>query len=88
MKEVEFTKLSSKGQLVIPREIRDEFHLEAGTLFAVIAHQDTILLKRVAMPKIKTWKHATQPFRKAAHLSRLKKEDIEKIISEVRGYNA
>jgi len=36
------------------------------------------------MPKIKRWKEATEPFRKAARKSELSKENIEKIIEHVR----
>lgn len=32
---METVKLSTKGQLVIPKEIRDALHLAAGTEFAV-----------------------------------------------------
>lgn len=32
---METVKLSTKGQLVIPKEIRDAHHLAAGTEFAV-----------------------------------------------------
>lgn len=84
MKAVEFTKLSSKGQVVIPQSIRDEIHLLPGMMFAVTANDDIILLKKIEMPKIKTWKEVTKPFRKAARLSNLTREDLERMIEEVR----
>lgn len=39
--------LSTKGQLVIPKEIRKALSLQAGTKFAVELHQGQILLKPV-----------------------------------------
>ena len=51
MADIEFTKMSSKGQVVIPRGIREEMNLRPGTPFAVMEQRDTILLKRIEMPK-------------------------------------
>ncbi len=84
MSEVEFTRLSSKGQVVIPQDIRQELHLKEGAPFAVIAQQDTILLKKMEMPRIKSWREAVKPFREAAKKSRLSREDVEQIIEEAR----
>lgn len=41
--------LSSKGQLVIPKEIRDELHWEAGTELTLISNASGVTLK--ALPK-------------------------------------
>lgn len=41
--------LSSKGQVVIPKEIRDELHWEAGTELTLIANGSGVTLK--AVPK-------------------------------------
>lgn len=84
MSKLEFTKLSSKGQIVIPLDIRHELNLRGGTPFAVMAQQDTILLKKMEMPRIKSWEEAVKPFRKAAGKSELGMGDIERIIEEVR----
>ena len=47
---VEIIKMSSKGQIVIPQDIRAEMHASEGTLFAVVSGKDSIVLKKVAMP--------------------------------------
>jgi len=47
---VETAKMSSKGQLVIPAAARQEIGVEEGTLFAVVAFGDTILLKKMERP--------------------------------------
>jgi len=48
---VEVTKMSSKGQVVIPQEIREEVEAEEGTLFVVITSDtDTIILKKIQKP--------------------------------------
>ena len=41
--------LSSKGQLVIPKEVRDELHWEAGTELTLISSASGVTLK--ALPK-------------------------------------
>ncbi len=41
--------LSSKGQVVIPKEIRDELHWEAGTELTLVSNASGITLK--AVPK-------------------------------------
>jgi antitoxin PrlF len=82
--EAEFTKLSSKGQVVIPQNIRETLHLTEGTPFAVTQQGNAIILKKIEIPKIKSWKEVTKPFREAAHKSRLTQADVEEIIIQVR----
>jgi AbrB family looped-hinge helix DNA binding protein len=43
-------KMSSKGQIVIPQDIREELHAREGTVFAVVGVKDTLILKKVATP--------------------------------------
>lgn len=43
MTEVSTTKLSSRGQVVIPEEIRKRLGLEPGTQFIVLAEDDTVI---------------------------------------------
>jgi AbrB family looped-hinge helix DNA binding protein len=79
---IEFTKLSSKGQIVIPLEIRKNFDLKEGTPFVLITNDDTICLKKMEMPKVKSWADATKPFKEAAKKSNFKKEDLDILIQE------
>jgi len=44
------TKLSSKGQVVIPEEIRRRLGLEVGDQFVVIGEGDVVVLKSIAAP--------------------------------------
>ena len=43
-------KMSSKGQIVIPQDIRTEICASEGTMFAVVSGRDSIVLKKVATP--------------------------------------
>lgn len=47
---IETIRMSSKGQVVIPFDIREEIDAQEGTLFAVIGSKDIIVLKKVETP--------------------------------------
>ena len=46
--KTEFTKTSSKGQIVIPSNIRKKLKIGNGSLLAVTAQDDLIVLKKVS----------------------------------------
>ena len=46
--DMEFTKTSSKGQIVIPSNIRRKLKIGNGSLLAVTTQDDLIVLKKVS----------------------------------------
>ncbi len=46
--ETEYIKASSKGQVVIPSNIRKKLEIESGSLLAVTAQDSLIVLKKVS----------------------------------------
>lgn len=76
------TKLSSKGQIVIPSEIRERLNIKEGNMFIVSDNNDSICLKKIEVPKIKSWDEATKPFRNAANKTNFTKEDLDRLIQE------
>ncbi len=44
------TRISSRGQVVIPGSVRKALKIETGTPFLVIARKDTIVLHRLQEP--------------------------------------
>jgi AbrB family looped-hinge helix DNA binding protein len=48
--EVETVKMSSRGQVVIPLDIREGLHAREGTVFAVMGSKDTVILKKIEKP--------------------------------------
>ena len=42
-----FVKVSPKGQITIPKEIRQQFAIEPGDTFAIFATEDGIMLQPV-----------------------------------------
>jgi len=45
------TKLSSKGQVVIPEEVRNDLGLNEGDQFVVIGQGDAVILKVITPPR-------------------------------------
>ena len=86
--EVETTKMSSRGQIVIPQDIRKELHAKEGAVFAVIGSKDTIILKRIETPSkedlIKELKGIAKEGRKRLERKGLKESDVHKAVERSR----
>ena len=50
MQALSTTRLSSKGQVVIPEEVRDRLGLETGVQFVVVGDWDVVILKVISPP--------------------------------------
>lgn len=48
---IETTKLSEKGQLVIPKEVREKMNLKCGCKFLLIATDNEIILQKIDFTK-------------------------------------
>ncbi len=82
---IEVVNLSSKGQLVIPKNMREEMNLNARDKFVLVNDRDTILLKRLQEEDVKfrmrnILRTFTAEFKKAG----ITKEDIKAEIKAVR----
>ena len=44
---IDMTKVSDKGQVVIPKEIRDKLKFSEGSKLLVIATEDAVILQRI-----------------------------------------
>ncbi|MEM2210994.1 MAG: AbrB/MazE/SpoVT family DNA-binding domain-containing protein [Nitrososphaerales archaeon] len=51
---IETTKLSEKGQLVIPKEVRERMNLKCGCKFLLIATDNEIILQKIDFTKERT----------------------------------
>ena len=52
MASVSTTKMSSKGQVVIPENIRKRLNLKAGAQFVVLGEKDVVILKNISPPSM------------------------------------
>ena len=85
MASVATTKLSSKGQVVIPEEVRKQLGLKAGDQFVVVGEGDAVILKTITLPSIRDFDAIIEKARKQARATRMKRSDIAKAIAKVRG---
>lgn len=83
--EVELTRISEKGQIVIPSSLRKEMGIKKSDQFLVFGEDNTVILKKIEKPAIKkTFDEIAKPLQEAAKLVGLKKKDLEKAIRDVR----
>jgi len=85
MLEIATTKMSSKGQVVIPEEIRNRLGLKPGSKFVVFGDKDVVILKAISIPSIEEFDELIIEARKQARKAQLKKSDISAAIARVRG---
>lgn len=84
MEKLEVTSMSSRGQVVIPQEIRERLHLQNGEKFIVIGEEDTIVLKKVQVPSFKGFDKLLKKTREFAKQRGIKESDVGEAIKEVR----
>ena len=84
MTELATTKMSSRGQVVIPEEIRKRLGLKAGVQFVVVADKDTVIMKAISSPSMDEFDDLLEEARKQGRRAGLKHADVEAIIAEVR----
>ncbi len=84
---MELTKVTSKGQVVIPSDIRKELKLNEGTPIVVVRSGDLVLMKKVHIPDPKKeFERLTKKGSLFAKKRGIKSEkDVAKIIHEGRG---
>lgn len=78
------TRLSSKGQVVIPEEIRKKLGLNPGAQFVVVGEGDVVVLKLVAAPDLDELGDLLAKARSQARRAGLKRSDVSAAIREVR----
>ncbi len=78
------TTLSSKGQVVIPEEIRTRLGLKAGAQFVVVADRDVVIFKVLDPPALGEFTSLVARARDAAKRAGLRRADVAKAVSKVR----
>ena len=85
MANVSTTKMSSKGQVVIPENIRKNLNLKAGAQFVVVGEKDVVILKSISPPSLDEFDELITKARRDGKKAGLKKADIQEAIKKVRG---
>ena len=85
METLATTRMSSKGQIVIPEPIRKRLNLKAGAQFLVLGENDVVILKAITAPSMDDFDVLIQQARQQARLAGLKRSDITRAVSKARG---
>ena len=84
MADAATTTLSSKGQVVIPEEIRARLGLKTGAQFVVVGNRDVVILKVLEPPALSEFAVLTATARRAARKAGLTRRDVAKAVTKVR----
>ena len=79
------TRMSSKGQVVIPEEVRDRLDLKAGTQFVVVGNRDAVILKAISAPSAEEFNDLLGQARRQARRAGLRKSDVKSAVARIRG---
>ncbi len=85
METLATTKMSSKGQVVIPEPIRKRLNLKEGAQFVVVGEGDVVVLKAITAPGMDSFDELIKEARRQAKRAGLKRTDISEAISKARG---
>jgi len=78
------TRLSSKGQVVIPEEVRNDLGLTEGDQFVVIGQGDVVILKVITPPKLEDFEKLLTQARVEAKKAGIRRADLKSAIAKVR----
>jgi len=83
---LDFTRLSEKGQIVIPSQMRKRMKLEEGTRFIILSlEDDTIVLRKLELSQEKTrLKQLLAKSREKARRVGFSQREIEQLIESSR----
>jgi AbrB family looped-hinge helix DNA binding protein len=84
MDKVATTRMSSKGQVVIPEEIREALGLGPGVQFVVVGEGDVVILKRISPPSMCEFDQIVGEARRQARRVGMKRSDIAAALKAVR----
>ena len=85
MTNVSTTKMSSKGQVVIPENIRKQLDLKAGAQFVVVCEKDVVILKNITPPSLDEFDNLIAEARKEGKQAGIRRSDIGDAILKARG---
>ena len=76
MQTLATTKMTSKGQVVIPEAVRNRLNLHTGDQFVVVGDADVVILKTIKAPSTREFDGLILKARKQARAAGMKPADI------------
>jgi AbrB family looped-hinge helix DNA binding protein len=80
--EPEVITVTSKGQITIPSQFREEFGLKDGTKLMVVTTDYGLTLKKLEVPSIEDFRERVENRAKTVDLST---EEVTQLVHEARG---
>ncbi|MCI0555755.1 MAG: AbrB/MazE/SpoVT family DNA-binding domain-containing protein [Anaerolineae bacterium] len=84
METLATTRMSSKGQVVIPESIRKRLDLKEGAQFLVVGDEDVVILKVVTPPDKNEFDALIKEARRQAKEAGLKPKDVTSAVAKAR----
>ena len=78
---IEMGKISSRGQVAIPSDIRNQLKLKEGSKVLFFLEDDTLLMKKVST---ESFAEITRPLREAAKKAGMRESDVPGIVHRFR----
>jgi AbrB family looped-hinge helix DNA binding protein len=85
MTDIATTKMSSKGQVVIPETIRKEMNLKPGSQFVVVGDKDVVILRAIETPSMDQFDKLVRRARQQARAAGMKRSDVTAAVAKARG---
>jgi len=77
--KIEMATVSSRGQICIPNDMREEMGLKEGSKVLFLLTDDSIIMKKVNM---QTWAEVTKPLREAKKT--IEEKDVVDLVHRFR----
>lgn len=77
--------MSSKGQVVIPEEIRVRLDLKAREQFVVVGEDDVVVLKKLVRPSMEDFDQLIATARRQAKKAEMEPSEIRAAVGAARG---
>ncbi len=87
MTQLQVTSVSSKGQVVIPNDIRETMGISIGTKMIMFTDGDNLLLKPIQAPHFETFRALIKESKRLIAKTGFKKANTQKLIKQVRNEN-
>lgn len=78
---IEMGTVSSRGQICIPNDIREEMDLKEGSRVLFVLQDDNLLVKKVST---EMFAEITRPLKEAAKKAGMKESDVEGMVTRFR----
>ena len=81
--DVEFVKMSDKGQLVVPQDIRVSLNLNPGDRFVAFPINDGLVFKKIEIPKV-DFEALAKDVEKKFKKNSVRPDDVKKAVKWAR----